>query len=120
MNRQTTIFVAEIFDKRIHTRDAARMLFQSVTNSPWTEIVFDFANVSFISRSFADEFFFKKTQVANEEKKNIKIINAEGEVLDILKSVAKTQVNFRQAKVDSIPVIKYSSSRDLDFHLVSI
>ncbi len=49
------ILIKDLFGSELHSREQAQKLFLKITTS--SSIVFDFKGVSYISRSFADEFY---------------------------------------------------------------
>ncbi len=83
------------------------------------KIELDFAEVDYISRSFADEFHANKIQLATDTQKTIIVTNANDEVMNILQAVAKTQ-NKTYRAAGSLRVYKYSSWSQLEKFLLSI
>lgn len=119
MNCESTIRVAELLGKTIHTRDASRHLLDFVAESPCMNIELDFLEVDYISRSFADEFHAYKMKLAAELQKSIIVTNANDEIINMLQSVARTQ-NKRYKQDIMRPVYKYSSWSQLESYLLSI
>jgi hypothetical protein len=118
MNCQTIIQVAEILGNTIHTRDAAKQLLSVVAADPCAQTELDFSEVTYISRSFADQFHSDKLQLIASSQKQIIVTNANEEVVNMLQAVAKTQNKSYQNS--SLPVFKYSNWNQLENYLLSI
>jgi hypothetical protein len=88
-----------------------------VVHLPLDSVEFDFSNVEFISRSFADQFHKEKTKLANS--KSISILNASEEVLRMLSTVANTQ-NAIYREYKKLPVFKFSDTSLLSDYLLSV
>lgn len=77
----------------LDTRDQAMQLFDSLHGycPQCSEIIFDFAGIEFMSRSFADQFH--KERMKFQEEKNVKVFieNENSQIHDILNAVCKTQ-----------------------------
>ena len=54
-NEENTIYLANHFSKNLAFRDTVRTLFSFINNSDLDEIIINFKDVDFISRSFAHE-----------------------------------------------------------------
>jgi len=74
-------------DKYLVTRNNIKSLFELINNINDFEIVLDFKNVSFMSRSCADEYI----KLKNNSNKNIKEENVNKDVDTILNLVEKQQ-----------------------------
>ena len=80
------IFLNEFFDRQIVTRRAMSNFFDSISQTYEKEIVLDFKNIDFVSRSCADEYLKRKLN----SKKEIKEINMSSNVRAML-SLASLQ-----------------------------
>lgn len=116
---ESTIRVNEILGTTIHTREAVIQLLDLLKKSPDSKIELDFSEVSYISRSFADQFYADKMKLMSEEKKDIIVTNANEEVINMLHAVAQTQ-NKSFRGYSTFPVYKYSTLNQLDNFLLSI
>lgn len=119
MNCTTTISVSELIGTSIHTREASDILMRLIEKDLCDYIELDFSNVEYISRSFADEFYFDKLNYAIKLKKNLIVSNANEAVMHMLSAVAKTQ-NKKPNTFFNIPIYKYSSQSQLENFLLSI
>ncbi|MBS3106254.1 hypothetical protein J4419_01150 [Candidatus Woesearchaeota archaeon] len=77
------IEIAKELDEALITRKSLLPFFKKIENAPAKKIVIDFSNVSFISRSAADEYLKHKART----KKNISEIHMPKVVSSMLKSV---------------------------------
>ena len=119
MNCNSKISVFDLLDSSIHTRQAASQLLQVVFENPCNYIELDFANVNYISRSFADQFHSDKLVITEKSQKSIIITNANDEVIKMLQAVANTQ-NKEKRDHEKIPVYNYTEWNSLDRFLLSI
>ena len=119
MNCETTIRLVDLLGTTIHTREASNQLLKLVQENPCQKIELDFLNVSYISRSFADQLYADKTRLSNDLRKYLVITNANDEVISMLQAVERTQNKSRKQYVDS-PVYKYSSWKQIEDYLLSI
>ncbi|HXS58543.1 MAG TPA: hypothetical protein VN726_20585 [Hanamia sp.] len=119
MNCTTTISVSELIGKMVHTRESSAILMQLIEKKFCDCVELDFTNVEYISRSFADQFYYDKLNCAVELKKNIIVSNANEAVMQMLNAVAKTQ-HKKMSTFFNIPIYKYSSQSQLDNFLLSI
>jgi len=119
MNCTTIISVSELIGTMVHTREASAILIRPIEKDLCDYIELDFSNVEYISRSFADQFYFDKLNCAVKLKKNIIVSNANEAVMQMLNAVAKTQCK-KNSTFLNIPIYKYSSQSQLDNFLLSI
>lgn len=119
MNCTTTISVFEILGALVHTRESSKILMNLVEQDQCNNIEFDFAEVEYISRSFADQFFADKMDCAITLKKNIIVLNANETVINMINAVSRTQDKLPGALLN-IPIYKYSSKSQLENFLLSI
>ena len=83
MNCLHPILVSEYFNQNnLVTREYATLLIEKVMNAPCDVIELDFSNITFISRSFADQFHKEKVSLWESGKKEIHVINAERDVCE--------------------------------------
>lgn len=85
-------------------------------NDPCDLVDLDFSTVEYISRSFADQFHFKKINLTETMQKKIIATNASEKVINMLQAIAKTQNMNRSFK--SIPVYKYSDGNSFERFLL--
>lgn len=119
MNSAITISVSKLIGTSVHTREASNILMEAIEKDLCDYIEFDFSNVEYISRSFADQFYVDKLNCAAKFKKNIIISNANETVMHMLNIVSKTQ-NKKHGNSAVFPIYKYSSQEYLDNFLLSI
>lgn len=119
MNCTTTISVFDLFSSSVHTRESSAILMDLIEKDPCDFIEVDFSLVDYISRSFADQFYFDKMKCAVELKKNVIVSNANESVVRMLNTVAKTQSKKPDA-FSNIPIYKYSSQSQLENFLLNI
>lgn len=119
MNCTTTISVFDLIGASVHTRESSKILMNLIEKDPCDFIEVDFSQVHYISRSFADQFYFDKMKCAIELKKNVIVSNANESVVHMLNAVAKTQ-NKKPNTFLNIPIYKYSSQNQLENFLLSI
>jgi len=113
------IQVVEEVSKFLNTREAATELMEAVRESSSKHIEFDFLNVDYMSRSFADQFHKEKVKLQNDMEVFIEIDNANEEIVNILRTVSNTQNKVkREYKV--LPVFKYSDPVMLSDYLLSV
>ncbi len=115
----TTISIFDLFGTSVHTRESSKILMSLIEKDSCAYIEVDFSQVVYISRSFADQFYFDKTKCAIELKKNVIVSNANESVIHMLSVVAKTQ-NKKPDAFLNIPIYKYSTQSQLENFLLSI
>lgn len=119
MNCNATIPVFDLLSATLHTRQAATELLQVIAQNHCNLVELDFANVEYISRSFADQFHTDKLQLAASTEKTIVVTNANEEVIKMLQAVAKTQ-NKADRSYEKIPVYNYTDWNSLERFLLSV
>ncbi|HLC83082.1 MAG TPA: hypothetical protein VJI69_04565 [Bacteroidia bacterium] len=119
MNSVQKISVSEKAKNFLISREAAVSLFASLSPIANQQIEFDFEHVEFMSRSYADQFH--KEKISFEQKHNVKIriVNANEEIIYMLRVVALTQ-SADDRKFEQIPVFKFSQTQMLSDYLLSI
>lgn len=75
----------------LDTRDEVEALFAEVKTATSNKVIFDFAGIEFISRSFADEFHKQKMKLAKELNMQFEVANADLSVIEMLQAVSHTQ-----------------------------
>ena len=80
--------IEQMIHRKLGMRFSAEKFFESLNNNA-EEIIIDFTNVDFMSRSFAQEYVFQK------RKTDVKIVekNTKGIVKDMLSTVEKDYNN---------------------------
>jgi hypothetical protein len=113
------IQVVEEVSRLLNTREAATELMNAVRDSKCKHIEFDFSNVEFMSRSFADQFHKEKINLISDSEVLIEISNANEEVVNMLRTVANTQ---KKVKRDyfKLPVFKFSDTELLSNYLMTV
>ena len=119
MNCNATIPVFDLLSSTLHTRQAAKELLQASAENPCDHVVLHFANVEYISRSFADQFHADKLKLADSSTKTIIVTNANEEVFKMLQAVANTQHKVNR-DYEKIPVYNYTDWNSLERFLLSI
>lgn len=79
-------------------------------------LVFDFAQVQFVGRSFADEFY---NLFLKEQSKKIKIVNQSDEIRIIFQTVQSTQHKEKKTECKN-PVKEFSNIDDLSAFLSTL
>lgn len=118
MNSIQTIIVSEKAKNFLISREAVISLFSNI-NENQNNIEFDFANVEFMSRSYADQFYKLKTDFEQNKNVRIQIVNANEEVINMLQIVSQTQ-NATDRKFEQVPIFKFSKTEMLSDYLFSI
>jgi len=118
MNSIQKIVVSESAKNFLISREAVISLFSNI-NRNQNNIEFDFANVEFMSRSYADQFCKLKTDFEQNKNSRIQIVNANEEVINMLQIVEQTQ-NSTERKFEQVPIFKFSKAKMLSDYLFSI
>lgn len=104
----------------LNTRDEADKLFQELISlNPKEEIVFDFSDVIFMSRSFADEFFVEYRKLINQNRSVI-IKNATIQILDIIKAVDNTYNKENTYSYIEYPKYSFTNYNQLNNYLQAL
>jgi len=92
MNCTHSILLTDFINQHsLITREAAQALIEYAGDTACRQIELDFTGVDFISRSFADQFHKEKMRLWQTASKEVEIVNACDNVLEMLKAVSKTQ-----------------------------
>ncbi len=81
-----TVYLSNNFGNQIITRNSIRLFLDLLSNASNKELILDFKDISFISRSCADEYI--KWKLSLSGKKNIIEINMSNEVRMMFKLVS--------------------------------
>lgn len=105
-----TVSIYEILkDDKLHSREQAEELFIYLTTAKLeTKIIFDFSNIDYISRSFADELLKKNHNRTRRIK--LRAIHMEKQVENIIKIVTRT---FKSWVVKEVELISYQKTSPL-------
>jgi hypothetical protein len=112
------IDIKSILGNTLDSRDGAIRLFRKLLPNQ-KEIVFDFSAVTFMSRSFADQFHKESQKLISDKERRISITNASVQVIDILQAVAKTQHTKDRISL-SLPIYSFSQLDQLTDYLQAI
>jgi len=118
---KTTLYI-KVIDKLselLNSREAATMLLDIVRENRSHKTEFDFNDIEFMSRSFADQFHKEVDAIQKNNVSVIEISNANEEIINMLKTVARTQ-NKTKRDFIKLPVFKYSDSNMLSDYLLSV
>ncbi len=117
-----TVYIQDFFPSHISTRRAINKLSKNVKLKAKERYIFDFTNITFISRSFADEFLkYLKTA---DIKWQFKHINKN--VSSMLKAVQHSQESclsadrFNCNDYDHVAITSFTNKNDLKNFLSSI
>ena len=91
MEKLFQILVNKNISETLNTRDSATLLFDIILHEDAKNVVFDFSNVVFMSRSFADQFHKERMKLKDKKGLFIQIKNASDEVRKMLVTVENTQ-----------------------------
>ncbi|MBE6505783.1 MAG: DUF4325 domain-containing protein [Methanobrevibacter sp.] len=80
-----TIIIKDLINHSLESNFAAYELFDVINQCPEEDIIIDFTDVTFISRSFAQAYFSKKIKCG----KNINEINLSGEAKDFFNTIRR-------------------------------
>ena len=80
-----TIIIKYFINHSLESNFAAYELFDVIKQCPVDDIIIDFSDVTFISRSFAQAYFSKKIKC----DKNISEINLSGEAKDFFNTIRR-------------------------------
>jgi len=98
------------FSPMIATRVSASEFLQNHIHTDAREVVLDFSNINFISRSATDEFitFFE------QNKLNYCLINQTENIERMFQAVRKTHVPRKKRSFREIPVVSFNSESELN------
>ena len=114
------ILVTEIFHHNsLVTREAAMLLIEKIKASNCNSIEIDFLGITFISRSFADQFHKEKLKLWAAGEKTVLVKNVHNDVHLMLNAVSKTQIEKGRVFVE-YPTFQFENRRSLKEYLMSI
>jgi len=117
--------VAKIDGRTLNTRDEAVKLFNFFLVDKFyfkAPIILDFANVEFMSRSFADQFYLLKKNWEFGNNTNIELQNYNKQIAEILEAVSNTQYgqeNKRNIKSE-IKELQFGELKQFEEYLLAI
>lgn len=94
----------------LNTREAASLLFVCVVENYAKNVVFDFSQVEFMSRSFADQFHKERMKLKEELGLRIDLKDASESIRKMLVTVESTQ-NKRNRFYTELPVFRFSDDK---------
>lgn len=105
----------------LHAREEADLCFDAVLIPPSAQkVVFDFTDVTYISRSFADQFHKNKVKLIEERSVVVDILNADIAVIKMLHAVSNSQhIKHRQVET-MLPIYSFSNSDQLLQYLKTV
>lgn len=119
MKRTLQIMVVKQLSELLNSREAATMLLNYVRDQKADRVEFDFSDVEFMSRSFADQFHKERYELQKSNGLIIEISNANEEIINILNTVERTQNKVKREFI-KLPVFKYSDTDMLSDYLLSV
>ncbi|MEX2589239.1 MAG: hypothetical protein WD334_03480, partial [Chitinophagales bacterium] len=119
MEKEIKIKVKDVLSVMLNSREAAIMIFDEIKQKNLSSVEFDFTDVEFMSRSFADQFYKESNKVENNTAVQIVVSNATEAVRNVLHTVAKTQ-NKTNRSYNKLPVFKFSNASSLKDYLLSV
>ncbi len=105
-----TIDITDILSSDLKSRVRAGDLKLFIENSGETDVVIDFSNVKFATRSFIDEFYNLFLKTPDNNIFSIRITNIPEDINKMIESVSKTQTKAKTVKASA----KVSSFKDVD------
>lgn len=119
MNKTLYISLFKHFGETLNTRESAKKLFNIIQKEQIPLVELDFSDVSFVSRSFADQFHKEREILRVEMGLFVSISNAEENIRVMLKTVETTQSK-KNRFYREVPVFRFSSKEKLSDYLMSI
>lgn len=87
------IEIAKVIGNSLDSRDQAEKLFAIIEKIQSSDVILNFENVEFMSRSFADQFYQNAKQIGVANKMTLDFENVNNQIKEILDAVSKTQFN---------------------------
>jgi hypothetical protein len=119
MNFTQKIIVSEKAKSFLISREAVDSLFDNLNVSDYSNFEFDFENVEFMSRSYADQFHKAQSTFEHKHNKRIHIVNANTKIINMLQAVAQTQ-HATKRKFEQVPIFRFSKAEMLSDYFFSI
>ena len=98
--RPRTIRLADLIYEDLALRDSAARLFDAIEDSPEAEVVIDFSGVRSMSRSFADEYFVRRSA----STKAITETNVPDNVRRMIDVVSRRSNSKKRLDVDEVDI----------------
>lgn len=116
-NNKIHIILQEKFGETLNTRENVNDLFSQLKSSLSNKknIVLDFTDVTFMSRSFADQL----VKVINSSNFQIELMNMNLDIQEMYRIVQKTQKD-NNRKTYNVPILRFSTQKQLENYLWSI
>ena len=118
------IEVARIDGHMLNTRDQAIKLFNFLLENKTSKalMILDFANVEFMSRSFADQFYQLKKNWELGDSHKIQLENYNKQIAEILEAVSNTQFNQENKRElkSEIKELHFAEMKQFEEYLLAI
>lgn len=87
------VHINKVLGNTLNTRDEVSKLMRHIQleYTAINDIVLDFRDVGFMSRSFADQFYKEQQSYIHTKNVSIQIMDADSQIIDVLQAVSKTQ-----------------------------
>lgn len=110
------IDITTLINKELKSRIEARNLRDYLVRNNLTSLKIDFSNVTFITRSFADEFY---NQILINPSLEVKIVNLRTDLSQLVEAVKRTQLKKKPVETTSTPRIskQFKSVAELNQYL---
>lgn len=114
------VHINEVLGNTLNTRDEASKLMRHIQleYAAINDVVLDFRDVDFMSRSFADQFYKEQQSYMQAKNVHIQIADADIQIIDVLQAVSKTQK--RERSFTEYPVYTFVSENVLMDYLQAI
>lgn len=107
-----TIDVTEILSTELRSRNRVADLLLFVKNTQEKEIVLDFRNVKFATRSFIDEFYNSFLKDSLSKPYSLKMINGPDNINKMIDIISRTQTKAKPISSDS-KVISFNDVKEM-------
>ncbi len=97
-----TIDITEIISQDLTSRLRVQDLKLFIENTHESEIVLDFQNVRFATRSFIDEFFKQFLKTPSNNSFTISLVNIPEDINLMIESVSRTPACFNEIKLNNL------------------
>lgn len=110
------ILLKDKFGETLNTRENVKHLFAKFKEDSSDEnIVLDFTDVIFMSRSFADQL----VKAINSSNFQVELMNMNLDIQEMYRIVQRTQKNNRNIEY-KLPILRFSTQKQLENYLWSI
>lgn len=112
--------IIEVIGDTLNTRDEASKLMRHVQSEygAINDIVLDFRDVAFMSRTFADQFYKERQSYIQAANIHLQIADADIQIIDVLQAVSKTQK--KERSLTEYPVYTFVNENVLMDYLQTI